>query len=438
MTLRAVALEPNSVSIWANLGNYFWNLQRFDEAKQVLTRALSIEPGNRTANCTMGLVEASLGNFEAAEKCFLLAKVDEEDIKARLTTDWDRSLMYLAMGDYRKGFKHYETRIERATEHYERPPMPFWHGEPLDGKTIFLASEQGIGDNILFSRFVPWLCSANAKVKWCLRPSLAALFWEFRNLPGIEFIPEGIPLESLNADYYLFQGSLPNRYGCTLQNLLPDPGLIKKRVRTQPMNVRIKLPEIRAEKPFKVGIAWTGNLDTARNEERTIPLELMLELATIPKVWLHSFQVSPGATRQIQDLGAEQLICDLSPQLEAKGLVACGAALTEMDLVITCCTSIAHLAGSLDVPTWILLCKDPFWLWMRYRNSSPWYPSVRLFRQTVSKDWVSVMKEVRMALIAHLNKIEQEQAAAPVESDLLQLESTNDPIWKDNRAGTAA
>jgi tetratricopeptide (TPR) repeat protein len=417
MTLRAVALEPNCAAIWANVGNYLWNLQRFDEAKIAIERSLKIEPDHPVATCTMGLILASLGRFEETEPYFNKAIASDTNEKNVLNARWDRALFYLSSGDYIKGFRDYETRIDRdsANGYRERkPPMPIWQGESLVGKRIFVNSEQGIGDNIIYSRFIPWLCLQGAeRVLWCLPNHLISLFWEFRNTPSLEFIPEGIPISTLNADYYLFAGSLPLRYGLTLENIPPDPGLILKRVNEHPKVARITLPEPNGSYVFKIGIAWTGNPAMDRNEERTVPLEFMLELVTIPNVWLHSFQVG-FAAKHIEELGAEQMICDLSPQLEFRGLAACGAALQEMDLVITSCTSIAHLAGALGVPCWVMLAYDAFWLWLRERSDSPWYPSIRLFRQPRSKDWVSVAKEVRTALVERLDNL---GVASPVRKD---------------------
>jgi hypothetical protein len=150
--------------------------------------------------------------------------------------------------------------------------------------------------------------------------------------------------------------------------------------------------------PFKVGICWSGNPYQDRNDERSIPLELMLTLAEHPHVWLYSLQAGP-AQADIARLGAKDIVCDLGTQMKERGLTVAATALLQMDLVITCCTSIAHLCGALGVRTWVVLCKNPYWVWMRDRPDSPWYPSLRLFRQDKTDDWRGVMQQVRDELI---------------------------------------
>jgi ADP-heptose:LPS heptosyltransferase len=120
----------------------------------------------------------------------------------------------------------------------------------------------------------------------------------------------------------------------------------------------------------------------------------MLRFAEHPHVWLYGLQVGTGQA-DIERLGARDLVCDLGPQLKSRGLLVAATALLQMDLVITCCTSIAHLAGALGVPAWVVLCKNPYWVWMTDRPDSPWYPSLRLYRQSQTDDWKSVMQQVK-------------------------------------------
>ena len=135
-----------------------------------------------------------------------------------------------------------------------------------------------------------------------------------------------------------------------------------------------EIPKPLGPDPYKVGIVWTGNPGQERNAERSIPLELLLPLAEHPNVWLYGLQAFHGRD-EIERLGASDLICDLGGQLEKRGLTVAATALLQMDLVITCCTSIAHLCGALGVEAWVMICKNPYWVWMRERTDSPWYPS---------------------------------------------------------------
>jgi hypothetical protein len=149
---------------------------------------------------------------------------------------------------------------------------------------------------------------------------------------------------------------------------------------------------------LKVGIAWTGNPAMDQNFQRSIPLDNMLKLAENPKVLLYSLQVGERGTSEIERLGADKLICDISPELEKEGWVGTAIAIMNMDVVVTCCTSIAHLAGALGKPCWVMLCYAPYWVWLRGRDDSVWYDSVRLFRQTKAGEWSDVINNVKEEL----------------------------------------
>ena len=183
---------------------------------------------------------------------------------------------------------------------------------------------------------------------------------------------------------------LPWHSRCTLETLPKDPGLIRKRADVQMKIGPAEIPKPLGPDPYKVGIVWTGNPGQERNAERSIPLELLLPLAEHPNVWLYGLQAFHGRD-EIERLGASDLICDLGGQLEKRGLTVAATALLQMDLVITCCTSIAHLCGALGVEAWVLICKNPYWVWMRERTDSPWYPSVKLYRQTEVDNWKDVI-----------------------------------------------
>ena len=393
-TKRAIHVTPTSRELWTNLGSYYWNIQEYEEARAALQRALCIDPDYAPACCNLALVMASMQRHTDAERLFNRALEIDPDY---LGCKWDRSLFRLARGDYEQGFAEYETRIpfrkQQGKRVYPEFEAPFWNGEDLTGKSIYVASEQGLGDTILFSRFLPWLAQQAAQVYVCLSQPMTSLLWEFRDL--ITLLPEGIPIPK--TDYAMVMGSLPHRYGITLETIPDDPGLILKRVQGYHETSAIKLPAPEGPNPLRIGLCWTGNPEQDRNDERSIPFELMLGLVANPQVWGYSLQVGAGEA-DVYRAGAKQLINDLGPELRGRGLTAAGAVMLDLDLVITCCTSIAHLAGALGVPCWVVLCNDPYWLWLQGRSDSLWYPSLRLFQQPEPGDWRSVMAEVQSEL----------------------------------------
>lgn len=391
---RALSVEPDCASLWGNLGACLWNIHRPDEAKAALTKALEIEPDHVIALANFGLVYESLFEFEKADEYFSRAlDVRPNYVDAR----WNRSLLRLGMGDYKRGWAEYDSRIERGKgKSYPVYDMPAWQGESLIGKKIYVPSEQGIGDTILFSRFLPWLASqSDNKPLVCLNPVLTALLWEFRDI--VEFVPEGVPIP--DADYHCFMGSLPYRFGLDEKDKIPaDPGMIARRVAIAEAQSKITLPDPLGNQAIKIGVCWTGNPAQDRNHERSVPFGTLLDLTENPRVWLYSLQAG-SASDDIHRHGADPLVLNLGPEMISKGLASAGTVLKQLDLVITCCTSIAHLAGALNVPCWVMTCADPYWVWGYGDHTySEWWPSIRLFRQTAIDDWQPVVAQIKQAI----------------------------------------
>lgn len=395
---RGLAMDPTKSTLWATLGCTLWNMGKYEEALVPMERAIALAPSEPCNYGNLGLLYHSLRDFDSAEACFTKAlrlSARRRGTRARkdyLGALWDRALMRLEGGDWARGLPDYDSRLElKGAPLYPKMPIPLWEGQPLDGKTLYVQAEQGLGDRILFSRY---LCLIKERwptctIKGCFNELLADLFWEYRNVT--EMLPHGIPWPE-GLDFGVHQASLPRWLGTTPGTIPPDPGLILKRVSAQAAMGGMSLPQPLLPS-LKVGIAWTGNPEQSKNHFRTIPLEKMLRLSEDSGVTLYSFQVGPG-TEALQELSCGELVCDIGSVLGREGLVSAGVAMLEMDLIVTACTATAHLAGALGVPTWVLLSWDAYWIWLRNREDSPWYPSVRLFRQKSPGDWDSVLDRV--------------------------------------------
>ena len=399
LTKRSIMLAPTSRELWVNLAAYFIRIQEYNEAMAAVERALALDPDYHIAWGSKAMVFDCTKRFAEAEECYnkaLELKPDYDEVR------WNRSLMRLAVGDYERGLPEYEIRItfrrHKGRLIYPKFDAPFWKGEDLSDKTIYVAAEQGIGDMILFSRFLPWLSHQAKHVYICCTRDLTSLLWEFRRF--VEFVPEGVPVPK--TDYAVIIGSLPYHYKLTLDSIPPDPGFISERVAIEDKINAAQLQETEGEHAFKLGLCWSGNPGQERHEERHIPVKHMLDLLDHPHVWAYSFQFGP-AEADIRAHGAQRLLSNLSAEMN-KGLAVTGTALKKMDLVITCCTSIAHLCGALNVPCWVLLPHDAYWVWLQGRNDSPWYPSIRLFRQKEPGDWKRLMLEVQTALHERLEE----------------------------------
>lgn len=412
---RAITLDPHNYLLWCNLSSIMWNLRAFEDALACAKTSLSLNPDAIHKSCaqallSMGNALVSLGQYDTALKAF-----DEADRLDPLIPDskWNRSLLLLLLGDYTSGFKDYDLRIDLRKEEGDKDAdkykSPLWAGESLKGKTLLVLHDQGYGDTILYSRFLMESKVQEAKqIHFSTVPQLASLMWEFQlqvpilNYAPLSFVFPGTPLPE--TDYHVYLGSLPKLCSLSQESIPPDPGFIQSRASKEILGngeYKIDINEPNVSPALKVGICWSGRQDFARNDERSIPLKLFLSLAENPHIWLYSLQQPQNVSQEIYDLGAEQFIQDLSPQALEKGWLGTATAILQLDLVVTCCTSVAHLAGVLGVPCWVLLHTEPYWIWGIEGSSSPWYPSVRLFRQRSDRrgDWTCVLEEVRSELV---------------------------------------
>jgi len=388
---RAIGLCPQSALLWNGLGAVLWDLAdcdgalaAFDHADRLGGQLSPYLYNNR------GLVLASVKRYAEAEVCFQKAlTIDPAFMAAR----WNTAILHMQQGDWTRGLAEYECRIQfRGEKLYPRLPYPMWDGKAdLNGKTIFVHAEQGSGDRILFSRYLHWLHTTypRARILYLCGTELESLLFGFRDF--IEYIPSDVPCPK--ADYACFLMSLPLFAGARPDNVYPDPGLIRSNAE-RAGRFDLMPPRVPA---IKVGIAWTGNPAMMRNHDRSIPFPMLMELEDNPLVQLYSLQFGHGS-EQLYEYGADQIINDPTKVIGQKGYVGTAQALLSLDLVITPCTSLAHLAGAMNVPCWTLLCHDPYWLWLREGDTTPWYPNMRLFRQKTPGDWGPVIDDVKAAL----------------------------------------
>lgn len=384
---RVLAMDGYNGAGHNGLGASLLNLGNLGAARYHLEQAVKRIPTSAAAWGNLGLLYSALNESDLGWKAFSKAlSLSPNDVGVR----WNRANMYLDQGKWKKGLEEYEVRIQhRGPPNFPKMPYPMWKGEDLNFKTIFIQAEQGIGDRILCSRYLHWLKNKypTSTILYLSNCNMHSLMWGFDGL--VEFIPEGIPWPK--ADYGLFEMSLLGIAETMPNNLYPDPGLLRKRAELDRNSVNLPAPHAPS---LKVGICWTGNPIQDRNFERSCPFEQLLSLAEDPRVTLYSLQVG---SKDILKAGANQLVCDLTTDIDGK-LSRTAAVMLHLDLVVTVCTSVAHLAGALGVPTWVMLCHSPYWVWLRKRSDSVWYPSARLFRQPRPGDWKTVVEDVRAAL----------------------------------------
>jgi len=385
---RALAHRPAAPLLWVNLAIFLHQQRRFDEAETAASRALSLAPEHPDALFVAGLLRRSRGDDNGAVQNFDRALLQRPQ---HVETRWNRALALLATGDYARGFAEYEVRWQRKETVIGHFTMPMWQGEDPRGKTILVHAEQGYGDNIQFCRFMPLLAARGCRVLFSCPPEMMRLMERF---PGIsDLLVFGAPMPC-EVHYHAPLLSLPHRLGITLESLgVPRPYLfVPPGVSGPPIP---RPPRTR----LSVGIVWAGNPIHGNDAERSAPLEVFLTLADLPGVQLVSLQKGPRNT-DIAMLGAEGLVYDLGPQI--KDFADSAAVLTRLDLLVAVDTAPVHLAGAIGRPAFVLLAHLPDWRWLRDRDDTPWYGSLRLFRQSAPRDWEGLLHRVRGEIEAML------------------------------------
>jgi tetratricopeptide (TPR) repeat protein len=384
---RAIALNPGFAQAHSNLGNALCALKRFDEAVVVYRRAIALEPGFADAWSNLGTSLHHAGQYEegmAALRHAVALAPQHANAHAGL------GILLLMRGDLAEGLEEYEWRLQSSEVKGPRFPQRPWRGESLAGRCIHVRAEQGFGDTLQFARYLPLLAARAAGVSLRVHQQLATLMRE--SLPGIEVLGDrGEP-------------SAPADCECALLSL---PYLFHTRLETMPAGVPYLRPpaeammrwrqRLGAMPGLKAGIVWAGNPEHANDLRRSIDIVTLKSALAVPAVSFVSLQVGPRAA-DLKKLPAAANVVDLSGELA--DFTETAAAIAMLDLVITVDTSVAHVAGALGKPTWLLLSVITDWRWMLGREDSPWYPTMRLYRQKPGEGWADVIARVAAELAA--------------------------------------
>ena len=378
---RAVAILPKDSTHHSNLGNVLRDLGLLEEAEQHGARAVALAPQNAGAHHNHGLILQDLGRHDEAIAEFDKAiELDPGNVGYR----WDRALNLLMLGDLAKGFAEYEVRWKLPQNPPPNIAAPEWTGAALDGKTILLWSEQGFGDTLQFARYAPMVKERGAgQVLLLAQPALVRLL---SGTPGLDsVVTEGAPRPRFDCHAPLL--SLPRLFGTTLETIPADfPYLVVPEGGSSLRPDRANLA---------VGICWAGKPTHKNDQNRSAGIEPFLSLLEEPGIDFYSLQKGPRAADLITS-GAAALVRDLSNHIDDFADTA--RFIKQLDLVITVDTAVAHLAGALGVPVWVALSAVIDWRWMRGRSDSPWYSSMRLFRQKTLGDWSVPFNEMKAVL----------------------------------------
>ena len=383
---NAIQLKPDFAEAHSNLGNALQDLGRLDEAVAAYNQAIRFKPDFAEAHSNLGNALKNLGRLDDAIAAHNSAIFHQPDYAQG---HFNLGIGLLLSGDISNGWTEYEWRWRReekaaALRGFSKPQ---WQGEAVNGRTVLLHAEQGLGDTIQFCRYAALVAARGGRViLQTPRPLLSAL----SGVKGVDrLIAAGAPLPAFDVHCPLM--SLPHIFGTRLATI-PAPLAYIPVEEAKRRNWRQFFSPATGR---KIGLVWAGNPQHGNDRNRSLPFAAFAPLWNIPGVRWYSLQV--GERRADLDAAPPGVIEDLSPYLDDFAETA--AAISQLDLVLTVDTSVAHLAGAIGRPTWVMLPFAPDWRWLMGRQDSPWYPSVRLFRQDRRGAWESVIHSIEAALV---------------------------------------
>ena len=422
---RALAIDPENIITLNNRGNVLLSLRRASAALECYDRAVANQPGHAQSCNNRGAVLGRLGQYEEAFTCFDRALALDPNLTpalinrgttliainrlpeaiaafdAALVIDpdsvdayWNRGVAQLASGEMRQGWVGYEYRWRKKefVKHKRTFPVPLWLGDrALRGHTILLHAEQGLGDTIQFARYVPLVAQMGAQVILEVPSALKPLLTPLEGATAI--IGRGRPLPTF--DTYCPLMSLPLAFGTEVGSI---PARIPY-IHARTDRIGRWRERLAATRSPRVGIAWAGSDGHANNHNRSIPLEQFSAIFGASGLGFISLQKQASETERnalghagVTDLGEE--LADFADT---------AAVISLLDLVISVDTCVVHVAGALAQTVWTLLPFAPDFRWLLEREDSPWYPTMRLFRQPQPKDWDAVLARVRSELRRRFN-----------------------------------
>lgn len=388
---KAIEIKGNAASYHSNLGNVLQSQGKLSEAGACYQRALQLKPDSAEIYVNLGNIFKAQGQFDSSLICFRRALGLDPQLAEAATSE---AAVLLLKGDFAAGWAG--SRRRWSTEGHDKArayPWPRWDGEPMPSGRLLIWREQGIGDEIMFAGIIPNVIHSGISCVLNCDPRLEMLFE--RSFPGTVIVPAFVPEEhpELNIAAHLPCGDLPRLFRTS-------SAAFAKTVSPYLTSDPAKLTMFRkryADGRKTVGLAWyTTNNATGR--DRSIDLSMLAPLFALPGIRWISLQYGNHGLLEEQAAAASAPVLVDRDVNQFTDVDRFAAQIEAMDLVITIDNSTAHLAGALGVPTWVLLPFVPDWRWLLDRSDSPWYPSIRLFRQTTAGEWKSVVQHVKNAL----------------------------------------
>jgi tetratricopeptide (TPR) repeat protein len=382
---QAIRLDRGFPEFHNNLGRALQDQGQLDEAVAARREAIRLKSDYAEAHNDLGNALRDIGQ---PEESIAALRRSVQLMPDYALAHWNLALSLLLQGDFVEGWREYEWRWR--WDGFSSPcrnfSQPLWNGEKLNGKTILLYAEQGMGDAIQFARYIPRVARRGGCVVVECQPALKRLL---SRIPSVQtVVTDGEPLPPFDVQCPLL--SLPLAFGTDL-NSIPASVPYLKPDRKQSAIWKKRLA---AEKPHRrIGLAWAGSAMHKKDRTRSVELSQLAPLAAIPGTSFFSLQTGEaGKQAPPADMTLHDFTAELSDFADTAALLSC------LDLVITVDTAVAHLAGAMGKPVWVLVSYAPDWRWLVHREDSPWYPTLRLFRQTSIGDWANVIQRVADSL----------------------------------------
>ena len=387
---RAIKLQPQFPIAYNNLGNVLRQMRRIGESLAAFDESLRQNPSYLSPHKNRGTTLLWEGMIEQADASFRKArelKPDDPETRKNL------GIIALLQGRLEEGWPDYEWRLQTMQMFDTLPPQARWKGESLDGRTILLVAEQGLGDTLQFIRYAGVLKQRyNCKVFAVVQKPLLPLLHTYKEVDRYFVQGEGCNGFELWTPLLSVPGIVchksPAEFPAPVPYLSADPALVEK-----------WRDELAKWPGMKIGIAWSGNPTNQADRMRSLPLEELAPLSRLDGVQLFSLQKGPGV-EQLETVAGRMNIVPLGDRLDNHGaFLDTAAVMKNLDLVISADTSVGHLAGALGVPVWLGLNLVADWRWQQNRADTPWYPKHRLFRQPRYCAWSDVVREMVAALL---------------------------------------
>ena len=413
---KAIQFGVDTPLYLRNICEVYRTLGRLDEALETASRAVELSPSD-----PLGLHNLAIIHYERLEIDESIACAE----RALLMNDklpgahFELAEALLLQGKWEKGWDEYEWRFQIASAAPLMPPTtkPQWQGEAFEDETLLLVADQGFGDVIQFSRYIPWVAERCPKIAVACAAEIAPLLRQIH--PGLRIFQKWEDAPPYRA--FAALSGLPRLHGTRIDHMLaPIPYLYATPEKVTAWKDRLDRLTPRGFK--RVGIVWAGRPTHNNDRRRSATLAAFAPLFALPRVALVSLQKGPSAAQTGKYFGRAPLInigAEIQDYDDTMAIVDC------LDVVVTVDTSVGHLAAAMGRPAWIMLATAPDWRWLLKRSATPWYPTARLFRQTVARQWGDVMQVVADAL--------RQRFAPPV-----VVEEVDEPAKRPRRAKVAS